>query len=142
MFGSNDQTVVKMAPKHLKLEQLSDSRPCVYFDPELGELSNYWVVPESGSCAGRDVPGRFRWSHSIRRFLRGKKNKGRLGKRLAPVPSRSQEYAGGGHRWDLVVRVGGKNVKFARMLSEWLDVDGEKIEQEDMEEYESNMFLN
>lgn len=130
------QFQLKMKSKRVLLSCFKHARSPVYVHPKAGSLSEYYIVPESGSCAGRDKSARFSWDLSIRRLLRGSANKGYLGKALTPVPSRSKLYKNQkGHRWDLVVKIKGKTIKFARVISDWLDVDGEPIAPEDMEDY-------
>lgn len=124
----------RVAKRPIKLSTLSSARRVNCLDSRR-DLGIYLVTADAGSCPGRDGSERFVWDFAIRREL--KDRPGWLTKALNPFPAKSREYAGGGHRWDLVLDlVKGERYKLSRLLFNWLDEDEhimEKMEQELLE---------
>ncbi len=92
----------RVAKKPVELATLAFARRVNCLDPRR-DLSVYWVTADAGSRPGRDGSSRFIWDFAIRRELEDRP--GWLAKAINPFPHRSREYAGGGHRWDLVLEL-------------------------------------
>ena len=121
----------RVAKRPVELATLAYARRVNCLDPRR-DLSVYWVTADAGSRPGRDGSRRFIWDFAIRRELEDRP--GWLAKAINPFPHRSREYAGGGHRWDLVLELTkGQRFKFSRLLFNWQDEEEHNMEQMEQE---------